>query len=187
MSAKRWLGLKPDGPLEDGVAPVDMVGPVTYRFRPVLPADDQAMAMLAMQLYNAPKPLISHVTALSNYLQLEDPEGEIDRIALDQAMEDPQLKMQWIAEALRKAGIVPPPPPPAPPGILGPNGQPLPPSGAPGGVPGQLQGGMPMLPTPNVPTMPTVPTPPHGAEMIHGGGHPGGGVYPGIPGGPHNA
>lgn len=116
--------MKPSGPVETECAPVDMIGPVKMRFRPVLPTDEQANSMIALQMVNAPKQMISLETALEKYLQLDDPLGEMDRITVEQAMQDPALKAQWVAAALKRANIAPPVLPP-PTGILGPNGQPI--------------------------------------------------------------
>lgn len=146
---RRWLGLKPEGSLEAEVAPVDMLGPVSMRFRPILPTDEQANAMIAMQLVNAPKQLLSLETALERYLQLDDPMGEIDRIEVERALADPEIGQQVALQALKRAGIIPKGPPPGQP-ILGPNGQPLPPSGG----PGQPGGGPPGMAGPQGPTVP---------------------------------
>lgn len=185
--SRRWLGLKPEGNIENLVAPVDALGPVTVRMRPVLPSDEQAMAMIGLQLVNAPKQILSQYTVLKDYIQVDDPEGEMDRIAVEKALMSPPLEQEWVQAALKRSGIAPPPPEP-PPGILGPNGMPLPPSGGPGGPAagpmspypnGQTAGGFPSIPGL---TMPPIPNPP--AELPHGGGVQAG-AYPGLPGGVH--
>ena len=188
---KRYLGMKPSGPVETDCAPVDMVGPVSMRFRPVLPTDEQANSMIALQMVNAPKQMISLETALEKYLQLDDPLGEIDRIVVENAMKQPQLEQQWMAEALKRAGIAPPVPQP-PPGILGPNGQPIA-SGQPAPGTNSVAGGEPSVPGLNEPVagiQAMNQTPAIGqssmAEHMHGpSAMPArAGAYPGRPGGP---
>jgi hypothetical protein len=188
--AKMWLGLKPEGAIEGLVAPVSALGPVSVRMRPVLPSDEQAMAMIGLQLVNAPKQILSQYTVLKDYIQVDDPEGEMDRIAVEKALMSPPLEQEWVQAALKRSGIAPPPPAP-PPGLVGPNGQLLPPSGMGGGPGGPPPGPMSPYPngqtasgTPSIPglTMPPIPNPP--AQMPHGGGPPAG-SYPGQPGGVH--
>ena len=151
------------------------------------------MAMIGLQLVNAPKQILSQYTVLKDYIQVDDPEGEMDRIAVEQALLSPPLQQEWVQAALKRAGIAPPPP--APPQLLGPNGMPLPPSGPGGPTPPSGQPPAPMSPYPNgqtaagfpsIPglTMPPIPNPP--AEMPHAGGPPAGN-YPGLPAGPHRA
>lgn len=180
--AKQWLGLKPTGAVEDECAPVDMLATVEMRFRPVLPTDEQVMAMLAIQLVNSPKQILSLETALRDYLQSDDPLGEIDKIWVEQAMSDPALRQPALDAALRRAGVTPPPAPAS--SILGPDGNPLPPSGNGAGPmspypDGRTAEGMPTIPGL---TMPPIPAPPTG----NNGGRPAG-AYPGIPGGPNRA
>jgi hypothetical protein len=184
--SKSWLGLKPDGAIESLVAPVSALGPVTVRMRPMLPSDAQAMAMIGLQLVNAPKQILSQFTVLKDYIQVDDPEGEMDRIAVEHALMSPPLEQDWIQAALKRSGIAPPPP--APPQLLGPNGMPLPPSMAGGGTPpgpmSPYPNGVTASGTPSIPglTMPPIPNPP--AELPHAGGPPAGN-YPGLPAGPH--
>lgn len=176
---KNWLGIKPSGRMNGLCAPVDMMAKLEVKLRPVLPTDEQAASMIAIQLTNAAKPLISKNTARERYLQIEDPEGEADRIAVEDALDnDATLKALQIHEALREAGYLPPAQSP----ILGPDGQPLPGGGAAGAngapsphFPGQIGG------TPGIPglTQPMIPPQPGGAGGT--GGRPAG-AMPGIPG-----
>jgi hypothetical protein len=149
-------------------APVDMLGPLSITFRPTLPTDEQARAMIANQLVNAPKPLMSRRHALERYLQEEDPDAIIDEIWVEQAMEQEPLRSKIMDEALREAGLAPQPQPqPA----QAQAGQPMMPPG-PGelvpGVPGQAAAGIPSVPGVNMPMQPGRPA----------------GAYPGQPGTP---
>ncbi len=185
--AKKYLGMKPTGPVETECAPVDMIGPVKMRFRPVLPTDEQANSMIALQMVNAPKQMISLETALEKYLQLDDPLGEMDRITVEQAMQDPALKQMWVAAALKRANIQPPVPQP-PPGILGPNGQPI------ASTPGtnSVVAGEPTVPglnepLPGVQAQNQIPRPGQSSQAEHMHGNVAmlrAGSYPGRPGGP---
>jgi hypothetical protein len=163
-----WLGLKPTGSVTSSEAPVDMLGPLSITFRPTLPTDEQARAMIANQLVNAPKPLMSRRHALERYLQEEDPDAIIDEIWVEQAMEQEPLRSKIMDEALREAGLAPQPQPqPA----QAQAGQPMMPPG-PGelvpGVPGQAAAGIPSVPGVNMPMQPGRPA----------------GAYPGQPGTP---
>jgi hypothetical protein len=181
---KTYIGLKASGSTTESVAAVDMLGPVEYRFKPVIPTDEQALQMIGLQALNAPKQVLSHETVLRDWFQIEDPQDEMDRIVVERTMDtDPDLAAMVRAQALRKAGITPPVPAP-PTGLLGPNGMPLAPSGA--GVPPMAPDGKTAAGMASVPggTMPLVPTPPRAAGTLpHAGGRPAG-AYPGQPSGP---
>jgi hypothetical protein len=160
-------------------APVDMLARMEVKLRPVLPTDEQARAMIAMQLTNAQKPLLSRKRAIEKHLQEEDPEGILNEIALEDALEQEPLKSLQMQEALRKAGLLPQPGA----GLLNQFGQPMPPGGQ-GGPPspfvaGQAAGGMPGIPGL---TQPMIPGPPGSNGVPAGtGGRPAGG-FPGQPG-----
>jgi len=117
---REWLGLKPTGSIQAEVAPVDLLGPPVCTFRPVLPTDEQAMAMIALQAINAPRPLISHEDALTRWMQVEDPQGMIDEIWAERTLDSEPLNSQVIAQAMRDAGL--PMPQPAAPPVLPPGG-----------------------------------------------------------------
>lgn len=103
---KMWLGLSPSGnKLTEHIAPVDQLGPPNVKFRPVLPTDEQAEAMIAMQVTNAGKPLMSVGTAMVKYLGIEDPVAEEDKMAVDKALEDPTLQADMMQEGRRLAGL----------------------------------------------------------------------------------
>ncbi len=186
---KMWLGIKASGNVTETVAPRDMLGQVDFRFKPVIPTDEQAMEMIGLQAMNSPRPVLSHETVLRDFFQIDDPQGEMDKIAVEKAIEtDPALGALMQQAALRRAGITPPTPPP-PSGLVGPDGQPIA-SGPPGGGPmqpnGVTAGGMPSIPAGTMPLRPTGgPNPP----ILPGGGPgelppPGGrpaGAYPGRP------
>lgn len=191
---KTWLGLKASGTVSDSVAPVDMLAEVEQRFKPVVPTDEQAMEMIGLQALNSPKQVLSHETVLRDFFQIDDPLGEMDKIAVETEMATNQVLHALMSDAaLRKAGIQPPVPPP-PPGLVGPNGQPIA-SGAPPGAPagpgapamapnGQTAGGMPAIPGGTMPLRPTPgPLPPivPGGQLPHGGGT-AAGAFPGRPG-----
>lgn len=180
QSGRQWLALKPDGNVTSTEAPVDAIGPVEVEFKPTLPTDEQARAMIALQLTQAAKPLLSRKRALEKYLQEEDPEGVLDEIAVETALESPPLSNLVTEHALQDAGLAPRPTPQ----LLGPNGQPLAPSGAPGGppasppgVPGPAGAGLPAVPGVTMPLQPPVPQgPPVQASAP--------GRFPGQPGSP---
>lgn len=176
-----WLALKPDGRPTAYCAPVSLLGPLSVRFRPVLPTDEQARSMIAVQLVNAPKPLMSRRRAIEKFLQEEDPEGLLDEIAVEDALAESPLREMVIDQALREAGIHPPPPTS---GLINPDGSPLvaappgPPTPSPY-FPGQVSG------QPSVPglTQPVKPGNAPGQRSMTGGqgGRPAG-MNPGRPG-----
>lgn len=175
---KAWLGLKPDGKLQAQVAPVTELGPLSVRFRPVLPTDEQARAMIGIQLVNAPKALMSRRRAIEKYLQEENPEQILDEIAIENAMDEEPLKSQWVQEAMREAGMVPEPQQNPAAGLVGPNGQPLLPQTPPSPfAPGQAGSGQPSVPGLNTPIQPGRPQTPGIAPGRGAGG------FPGQPGG----
>jgi hypothetical protein len=102
---KHWFGVRPSGRLTEEVAPITLLGPPQSTFRPVLPSDEQADAMIGMQALNAPRQVLSQETVLSRYYGSEDPEAEMDRIATEKALEDPGLNEEMMAEAKRQAGL----------------------------------------------------------------------------------
>jgi hypothetical protein len=179
---KHWLGLKPDGRMSNLCAPIDLLARMEVKLRPVLPTDEQARAMIGNQA-NAAR-LLPKRRVLEKYYQEEDPEGLLDELAVEEALDnDPMLKALQTEEALRKAGYLPQ----AGSGLLGPNGQPMPPSGG-GGMnpmmmpPGQAAGGLPGIPGLTQPMIPGPPPAPNGVPGAPGGRAPG--AYPGLPGGP---
>jgi hypothetical protein len=187
-AGKAWLGLSPDHQTKN-VADVSKLGPVSFQYRPTLPTDEQARAMIAMQLTNAAKPLYDVRHALETWMQEEDPDSIIDAMVVEQALAEEPLHSMWVNQALTDAGLLPAPQPQPNPAaqLVDQFGQPMLPPG-----PGQLQGvplanqappgmaGIPYL------TMPGQPTPPGAPAGIPGnvGGRPAG-VYPGMPGGPN--
>ncbi len=184
-NGKAWLGVTATGTVKENVAPLNLVGPVEFKFKPVIPSDEQATEMIGLQALGAHA--ISHETFLREFMNMEDPQGEMDRIAVENEINtNPELHAQIVAQAMRKAGI---PQPQAPSGIVGPDGQPIqsgPPG--PGGAPpsampnGAAAGGMPSIPGLTQLIRPNAPAPPD----MHSGGRPPG-VYPGRPGGPQKA
>lgn len=184
---RTWIGLQKTGRVTETVAPVDELGPVEFRFKPIIPSDEQAMEMIGLQAWTAHA--ISHETLLTDYMQMDDPQGEMNRIAVEQEINtDPLLHQQMVEQALRQAGIAPPPPPPAPGGLVGPNGQPIA-SGPPAGLPmpdGQLAGGLPPGMGGPGPLAQLVKPRTPGPTDIHGGGR-APGAYPGEPGGTRRA
>lgn len=174
---KKWLGLKPSGKVTGLCAPVDMLARMEVKLRPVLPTDEQARAMIAMQLTNAQKPLLSRRRAIEKHLQEEDPDGILNEIAVEDALDqDPMLKALQTQEALRKAGYLPQ----AGSGLLNAQGQPIPPTGAPSPfVAGQAAGGMPAIPGL---TQPLIPGAPGSNGVPAGTGGRAAGSFPGQPG-----
>ena len=141
--------------------------------------------MMASQLVNTPKQMISKRYALEHYLQVDDPDGMMDDIWVESAMDnDPNINQQVVAAALKRAGLGQQ----GQSGILGPNGQPMQSGGPPNGYPpGQAAAGTPVVPGLNQPATPGPPGPP---AIAGGRGTPGapggrpGGMFPGGPGTP---
>jgi hypothetical protein len=168
QEGKQWLGLRPKGSVSSTEASVEELGPVTVEFRPMLPTDEQARAMVAFQLTSGPTPLLSHRRALEKYLQIEDPDDVMDEIAIEKALSMPPLSDTILANALWEAGLGPNPnaPPPTPP---------QPAMSATPGFNGAAAGGLPSLPGVNAPMQP----PPPGAPPIQPGRP--AGAFPGSP------
>lgn len=147
QEGKQWLDLGPKGTVTSTHASIEDLGPVSVEFRPMLPTDEQARAMIAMQLTNSPNQLLSKRRALEKYLQEEDPDDVLDEIMVEKAMQEEPLKSMWIKRALQEAGLLPPDPPAAA----------SPPAAVPPGPPGMSPGG----PLPTGPGQPPgVPAPP---------------------------
>jgi len=174
-----WLGLSPDTSGRN-VASVTDLGPLSMKFRSQLPTDQQAQSMIALQLTQAQKPLISIRHALEEYLQEEDPDSIADEIAVEKALEAGPLAQMVQDEALREAGILPPAQQSTNPAsaLVNPQGQPLMSTGM-QGLPGQAQAGLPSVQGIN---MPMSPQPPQQGVPGATGGRPAG-AYPGQPGG----
>jgi len=185
-ASNAWLGLSPDHQGKN-VADVGKLGPVFVRFRPTLATNQQAMAMIAMQLTNAEKPLSSQRHAAEVWLQEEDWETIADQIEVEEALREEPLRTLVREEALREAGLLPKLTQPNPAAQLvdqygnqmlpqGPNTLgPVPLANqAPPGVPG-----VPGL------TMPVQPSGPSGGSVPGATGGRPAGMYPGQPGGPN--
>ena len=198
---KAWLSLTPDGPLTTTSAPVTHFAKFTYRMRPVLPTDEQARAMIAVQATNAPKPLYGRKRALEKFMQEEDPEGVLDEIYVENVLDnDPTVHATIVGRALREAGFPAPIPNNPASQLVGPNGQPLigggtaapgpqntePPGGAPSPFsPGPSANGQPGIPGLTQPIQPPQPGggPSRGGRNSNGLSARGAGGYPGQPGG----
>jgi len=182
---RQWLGLRPRGKPTTTEAGIEYLADYQVKFRPVLPTDEQARAMMASQLVNTPKQMISKRYALEHYLQVDDPDGMMDDIWVESAMDnDPNINQQVVNAALKRAGLGQQGQSP----ILGPNGQPMQSGGPPNGYPpGQAAAGTPVVPGLNQPAAPGPPGPP---AIAGGRGTPGapggrpGGMFPGGPGTP---
>jgi hypothetical protein len=184
---KAWLGLSPDHQTKN-VADVSKLGPVTVQYRPTLMTDEQAQAMIAGQLVNAPIPLSSQRHAMEKYLQEEDAESILDEIIVEGAMREEPLKSMLIENALREAGLLPAQPQVQPDvsGLVNPQGMPIS-TGMQGGAvaaANQAPPGVPGIPGLTMPVTPPTPQPQGVPGMP--GGRPAG-AYPGQPGGPRNA
>lgn len=185
-AGRAWLALSPDEQSQN-TAPVSKLGPVSFTFRPTLPTDEQARAMVAIQLTNPGNQLVSKRYALEEWVQVDDADAVLEEIVVEQAMNEEPLLSIWRDEALRLAGLLPPKDAEAPAaapvdplaalqGALGGGQGALPPgpNQLQPGIPGQAAGGLPSVPGLNMPIQPTPP---------QGGGLPAG-QYPGQPGGP---
>jgi hypothetical protein len=175
---RSWLGLRDTGATTENLAAIDQLGPVSVTAPPDMSVMRQAMAMIAKQLTEGPPEtrLMSRRTAMEDLLGQEDPDTEIDNIWVeDQMATNPQVNNVVVTEAIRRSKILAQPASNPAEGLVGPDGvTPL----VPGGLPGQVSGGLPQL---NVLTQ-TPPSPNGG--MI--GGRPGG-TYPGQPPNPPEA
>lgn len=182
-----WLGLSPDAEGKN-IANYKKLGPVSFQYRPTLPTDEQARAMIALQLTNAQKPLYDVRHALETWLQEEDPDSILDALAVEQALQSEPLVSLVREQALREAGLLPAQPPRPAPQLVNQFGEPL--------TGGPMSPGMQGVPLANQapPGMPGVPglTMPLAPPMPQGPGIPGNvggreaGMYPGMPGGPGN-
>jgi hypothetical protein len=186
-NAKKWLGLRPTGKVSATEAPIDMLADLNVTFRPMLPTDEQARTMVALQGMNGG--LFSQRYALEKIVQVDDPDQIMDDQWVEETLKtDPTLHEKTVTEALQRAGLGPPTQVPQ---LLGPNGQPLAPSGGgqqtpTGYPPGTAAGGMPAVPGVNQPMTPQAPIRPR--KPAPGQGGPGGrppGTFPGQPGGPN--
>lgn len=170
QTGKQWIGLHEGQGVSATEAGVDELGPVEVTYRVTLPTDEQARAMIAMQIVNAPKPLMSQKRAIEKYLQEEDPETIMDEIAVEEALNTSPLRDLWIQHAVQQAGLGA--------GLGGPqNGEP---PGAQPGVNDAGNAGEPAIPGLNQPMQPAPPGPPSGGVP----GAPGGraaGAFPGQP------
>jgi hypothetical protein len=182
-SIRQHLGLSPDKS-SDKVCKISNLAEIEVKYRPQLITDEQARAMIAIQMVNAPKPLWSRRHALEVAMQEEDADRIIDEIAVEDALDSEPLKSQWMAEAVREAGVEQPDTPQVDATEQGMSGM----AGAP--LPGVQ--GVPGATTPMIPPQPVGGSTPGGAggQVPIGGGVASGGrpagVYPGQPGGPGN-
>jgi hypothetical protein len=71
-------------------------------FKPALPDDMFIKAQTARILLDPRRPVMSLVTVLENVLQLDDPEGEINRIFADIADLDPVIVLERVASVLEE-------------------------------------------------------------------------------------
>ncbi len=178
---RKWLGLRPTGKVSATEAPIDLLADLSVKYRPTLPTDEQARTMVAIQ--GMTSGLYSQLYALRDVIQVEDADAIMDQQWVEQVMKtDPTLHQKVVTEALQRAGLGPSQQVPQ---ILGPNGQPLTPSGggpspAPGAnPPGTAAGGTPAVPGLNQPMQPQAPQTgsPVGGRAA--------GAFPGRPGGPN--
>lgn len=182
-----WLALNPDnGSTTRTSADPDKFAKFVYRFRPVLPTDDQARAMIAVQVTNSPKPLYSRKRALEKFMQEEDPEGVLDEIYTEEVLEhDPTIHATVVERALREAGFPAPGQPNPASQLVGPGGNPLIPPSTPNGYfPGAAGAGQPAIPGLTQPIQPQAPNSgPATGGIRSGNGGRAAGAYPGRPGG----
>lgn len=183
-SAKQWLGLKPEGSVTESVAPVDRLAKLSYSFRPVLPTDQQARSMIALQLTNAQTPLYDPETALERLLQEEDPQRILDKIYINQKLSDPSIDQLIVERAMKKAGVYNTGASPLA-NLVNPRGEPILGSAPEAYPPGQVAAGLASVPgltqqiTPNTPSTPAILPGAVGGRSE--------GMFPGQPGGarPH--
>jgi hypothetical protein len=137
-SSRMWLGLSPSDEFKGKyLANVQKMGSITFAYRPTMATDEQAKAMVALQLTNSAKPLYSRRDALERILQEEDPDSIIEEIYVEEQIDkDPYLNQLVIDAALAKAGLKPPTP-----------AEPAAPEGVDIGMATQIAQGGPMLPS----------------------------------------
>ncbi len=176
-SNRAWLGLSPNGGGGESVASIDKLATLTYAFRPVLPTDEQARAMIALQLVNSPQALSSPRHALEKYLQEEDPDRILDEAWVHRQLNQPPLDARIVDEAMRQAGLGSQGQANPATALVGPNGLPLLPSTP----PGQMAQGLPAIPGLTQPIIPETPAGP--AAILPGQGGRAPGAFPGQPGG----
>ncbi len=180
---RAWLGLREKGETTEALASTDQLGPLTVEARPDMSVMQQARAMIAKQLIDGPPEtrLDSRRHAMEHWLGFEDPDTLIDEIWVEDTIAtDPAIRKMIVDDATRRAGLSPPPSPSTN-GLVGPNGQPLLPpdlAGVMAGIPGALQGGLPVSPGAGMPVTPPGP---------QGGVLPGGRVSGTFPGQPPNS
>lgn len=74
-------------------------------FRPSVPEDILYKAQVAKLLLDPRMPVMSVVTVLDKIFQLDDPEGEIDRMLEDVANRDPVILLERVADILAEDGM----------------------------------------------------------------------------------
>ncbi|MDO8673057.1 MAG: hypothetical protein Q7O66_16740 [Dehalococcoidia bacterium] len=165
-----WLGLGPDD--------IDGYYACNVDLKPLLPMDEIAQRDSALRMTQGGLWSEEHAR---EHTGLAQPEEEADQIAVEQYMKRPEVNQPILEDAARRAGLIKPQPPtpagPQPPVILGPDGQPLPPSGQGVGGPGMppIAGMQPQVPGVNLPLVPPAPQtagaggPPVGLQRQPGG------------------
>ena len=109
-ASRAWIALAPDKQSKS-MADVSKLGPVEVRYRPQQVTDEQANAMIAMQLTNAQIPLASQRHALEKWLREDDPDGILREMDVEREFrENPVLRQMKIDEALSRAHIRQPQP-----------------------------------------------------------------------------
>lgn len=161
---KRWLELGPDD--INGYYKIDVESkPLMGQLRISLGAFGASMVKARM---------MSRGRAMSELLGIEQPDDELDDIAIDEMMEsDQDLKRQMQEVALKRAGLLPASAPPGTPPQL-PGASPMPgPGSLPGALPGPPAAG-PGIGMPLQPPTPPMPGPTQGQmESLGGLGMPG--------------
>lgn len=174
--SRERLCLKPTGAVGHNSAPVDKLAEITVRFKPTLPTDEQARAMIAQQL-STPRgdqpPLVSRRYAREEWLQIEDSEGMETETITEMVLSRPPLSDLMVEEALREAGLSGGQKQNPAAGLLDQYGNPLIPQ-----APSPATG-VPFVPGLNAPLTPPVPN--ANPAILPGGGRPAG-SYPGRPG-----
>ncbi len=160
---KKWLELGPDD--------INGYYKVSVESKPLMGQLRISLGSFAASMVKAR--MMSRGHAMEEFLGIEQPEDEMDDIAIDEMLEtDPHLKKQMFDAALKRAGLAPPTPPPAE------GGPPMLPGAGPGGPPPAppLPGGMPPPPPagpgvgmPLQPGTPPMPGPTEGQMQQLGG------------------
>ena len=156
-----WMGLGPDD--------IDHYYACEVRLKPLMPMDEIAQRDSAARMVQSGLWSEEHARI---HTGLEQPEVEADQISVEKMLKSPKLEEILMQDAAERAGVIKPEPPAPPqpvlppmppqlpmgmgmqPGLVGPDGMPLPGMNMAGAMP-QLQGIGPSVPGVSMPLVPS--------------------------------